>query len=282
MKNLGYYNGIVCPLEELMIPVGDRAVYFGDGVYEAVGIRNKIPFGLGDHIDRFYNSMAQMRIDFSMSKEELQELLLSLIEKLSDFSAEHGMYWQATRGGGFRRHAFPEDAKSNLLVTIVPSPFQKFGEKICMITAEDKRALMCNVKTLNLVPNILAKQMAVEAGCYDAILHRGEIVTEGTHHNVSILKDGVYRTHPANNLILHGITRKHHLELCRKNGIPVLEKEFTLAELFDADEVIVTNCVTLCAVAVKINQKDVGGRDPELLERIISLYREKFEKETSK
>jgi D-alanine transaminase len=150
-----------------------------------------------------------------------------------------------------------------------------------LITLEDTRFFHCNIKTLNLIPNVIANQRSAEAGCDEAVFHRGERVTECGHSNVHILKNGVFHTAPADNLILPGITRAHVIGVCRRLGIPVDETPFTLSGLFNADEVIVTSAGTLCTPASHIDGKPVGGKAADLLNRIRLQAVEDFEKETN-
>ena len=136
------------------------------------------------------------------------------------------------------------------------------------ITMEDTRYLHCDIKTINLLPAVIYTQRAEEAGCDETILHRGERVTECAHSNVHILKDGVFKTAPCDNLILPGITRAHRIAQCREMGIPVVEEPFTLEEMMNADEVFFTSASALCCRIEEIDGKKVGGRDAELIARI--------------
>ncbi len=279
MKRVGYYNGEIAPVEELKIPMLDRAYYFGDGVYDATSVANGRAFALTEHLDRFYNSCRLLEIAFSMSREELTEELMRVVEK---FDGNNGLlYWQASRGTAYREHKFPEgEVKPNLMIMLNPINPAPMEKKVKLITMEDTRYFHCNIKTLNLIPNVMAAQRAESQGCDETVFHRGERVTECAHSNVSIIKDGVLRTAPCDNLILPGITRKHMIELARGLDIPVAEEPFTLKELFDADEVIVSRSGALCHAAESIDGKTVGGRAPEILERLYAAYYEKFRKGT--
>lgn len=279
MERVGYYNGEIAPVEELKVPVLDRAYYFGDGVYDATSVANGQPFALEEHLDRFYNSCRLLEIPFSMSREELTEELMKVVK---EFDKPHGLlYWQASRGTAYRGHKFPEgDVKPNLMIMLNPINPAPMEKKIKLITMEDTRYFHCNIKTLNLIPNVMAAQKAESMGCDETVFHRGERVTECAHSNVSIIKDGVIRTAPCDNLILPGITRKHMIELAYELKIPVVEEAFTVDELFDADEVIVSRSGALCHAAESIDGKAVGGKAPEILDRLYQAYYEKFKKGT--
>lgn len=275
MKRVGYYNGEIAPVEELKIPVLDRAYYFGDGVYDATSVANGQAFALEEHIDRFYNSCRLLEIDFPMTKAELAEELMKVVK---EFDGENGLlYWQASRGTAYRGHKYPDaEVKPNLMIMLNPINPAPMEKKVNLITMEDTRYFHCNIKTLNLIPNVMAAQKAESMGCDETIFHRGERVTECAHSNVSIIKDGVLRTAPCDNLILPGITRKHMIELAHELDIPVVEEAFTVSDLFEADEVIVSRSGALCHAAETIDGKPVGGKAPEILDKLYQAYYKKF------
>jgi len=265
MDALGYYNGKWGPLDEMTVPLNDRGCYFGDGVYDATIAANGTIFALDEHIDRFFNSAKLLEIEIGFTKEELKKNLNEMHSKVD--KGVYMVYWQATRGTGRRNHVFPA-GPSNLWIMIKPNHIDDLHKKIKLITMEDTRFLHCNIKTLNLIPNVIASQRALEAGCQEAVFHRGETVTECAHSNVHIVKNGSFITHPADNLILRGIARSHLLQACVRLNIPVDERAFTLSELFNADEVLVSSSGTLGLSAETIDGKNVGGKAPELLKKI--------------
>ena len=263
MKEVGYYNGEIGALEEMKIPMLDRAVYFGDGCYDATTFANNHIFGKKDHFDRFYNSCRLLDINFTMSREELETELQKCIDANE---LDHGMlYWQASRGTGLRSHNYPADIKPNLMAFTVPCELYPMDKTMKLISMEDIRFLMCNVKTLNLIPSVQAYQKCIEEGCQETVFHRGDRVTECAHSNILIIKDGVLQTPPRDNLILPGITLKHLLELAQANGIPTKEEPFTMEELKNADEVIVSSSGGLCIQAVELDGAPIGGKDPKTL-----------------
>lgn len=282
MKNVGYYNGEYDLIENMKIPMNDRAIYFGDGVYEATFVKNHKIFALEEHLDRLYNSLRLIEIPFHMTREELTAELIK-IAALVDSDDTYMLYWQISRGTGMRNHVFPEDGTPNLLITVREMPMKDIYHKTYkLIDLEDIRFLMCNIKTLNLIPAVIANQRAKEAGCDEVILHRGDRVTECAHSNVSILKDGAFVTAPLDNLILPGITRKHLIAICREHNIPVIEKAYTLDELKQADEVIISSSSALCIRAVELNGKTVGQKDEKTLRILQDAYLKKFNEETAK
>ena len=265
MDALGYYNGKWGPLDEMTVPMNDRGCYFGDGVYDAACAANGVIFTLDEHVDRFFDSAKLLEIKLSYSKDELKKIMYEMLAKVNGDVLF--IYWQATRGTGRRNHVF-SDGPSNLWIIIRELSFPDLFKKIKLITMEDTRYLHCNIKTINLIPNIIAAQRALEAGAKEAVFHRGDIVTECSHCNVHIIKNGKFITHTADNMILRGIARNHLIKACGKLGIPVEERNFTLSELFDADEVLISSTTSFALSADGIDGKSVGGKAPELLVKI--------------
>ena len=213
-----------------------------------------------------------------MPKEEMRGLLLDLVSRVDkDVSM---LYWQVTRGVGMRGHAYKfAGEKPSLWVFVKKNAMRDpYGLYRC-ITMPDTRFLHCNIKTINLLPSVIASQRAEEAGCDEAIFHRGERVTECAHSNVHILKDGALRTAPCDNLILPGITRAHILAICKKKGIPVIEEPFTLEEMMAADEVFFSSSSALTSRVGEIDGKRVGCRDEKTFAIIRDAYQEEMKKE---
>ena len=278
MERLGYYNGKYGPLDEMTVPMNDRVCWFGDGVYDAGPCRNYHIFALDEHVDRFFRSADALKIRIPVSKEELKETLNKLVREMD--SGDLFVYYQVTRGTGPRMHAFI-DSPANLWITLTPAGIMDGTEPISLVTTEDTRFFHCNIKTLNLIPSVMAAQKAEENGCTEAVFYRpGGRVTECAHSNVHILRDGTLYTAPADNLILPGITRAHLLRACEALDIPCREEPYTLEELFAADEVIVTSSSKLCLRADRIDGKAVGGKDLTTYERLHSYLIDEYVKTT--
>ena len=267
VKNIAYYNGRISSIEEMTIPMNDRACYFADGVYDAMFTVNRVPLALGDHLARFYRSASRVGISIPMAFDDLRAMVLDFCRRID--SPDAMAYVQVSRGVGMRNHPYSgAQTGPRLWVFVKPDGLDPMRKDYACITAEDTRHLMCDVKTINLLPSVLYAQRAAEAGCDETILHRGERVTECAHSNVHILKDGALITAPCDNLILPGITRAHRIAQCREMGIPVYERPFTVAELMDADEVFFTSASALCCRVTRIDGKPVGGKDAVLIHRI--------------
>ena len=279
MKNVGYYNGKIGLMEEMSVPFLDRGLFFGDGVYDATYAANRKIFETDFHVDRFYNSLKSVKINLKFSKPQLIAELQKCIDEM-DSDGVVFVYWQATRATALRNHVFPENVPPNLLIYVIESSLTDLRIPKKAITVEDTRFFHCNIKTLNLLPSVMASQQAKEAGCSEVIFHRGERVTECAHSNVNILKDGVFITPPLDNLILPGTTRRHYLEICRRLDIPFEERIFTIDELFEADEIMITSAGTLGMTICELDGKKVGGKDPELLHKLQRAAVDDFTLET--
>ncbi len=275
MRTVGYFNGEIAETEDLKIPALSRAVYFGDGCYEAAFVVNRRIFQLENHVNRFFSSMKLLKIQPAWTREELCEILKSLVAKL-DSPTGH-LYWQADRGTARRAHVFPADAKANLLVFVNPAEMPDFFREIKLISLPDIRFEICNIKTLNLIPSILASEEARKKGVDETVLHRSGVVTECAHSNISILKNGVLYTHPADNFILPGTVRHDMLNICSKKGIPVIERAFTLDELRGCDEALVTASFSMIRRAVMLDGEKIGGRDYDTCRLIQAEYKAMIE-----
>lgn len=278
MENLGYYNGKFGPIEDMVVPMNDRVCFFGDGVYDAGPARNFKIFAMDEHLDRFYNSARLADIQIPMPREELADLLNELVKKVD--SPEHFVYYQCTRGTAPRKHDYAE-GPGNLWVTITPQVMSDGTKRIKLRSEPDTRFYHCNIKTLNLIPSVMAAHKTEVAECDESVLHRGDRVTECAHSNVHIIKNGVFRTAPTDCLILPGIARANLIRMCGKLGIPVDETPFTLDDLMNADEVIVSSSGSFCLAAYEIDGKPVGGKAPELLKALQDNLVEDYLEETA-
>lgn len=277
MTDIAYYNGKIGRISEISAPITDRAFYFGDGVYDATAVANGVAFALEEHMDRFFNSCRLLEINFHMSRNELENVLKDLVGRY-DKDKTGMLYWQASRGSAPRCHSFPKGIKPNLMAYVSPLEMTPFDKEFNVISLEDKRFYFCNIKTLNLIPSVIAAQRAAEAGADEVIFHRSSRVTEGAHSNILIIKDGELITPPADELILPGITRKHLLELAPSAGLGVRVYPFSLTELFNADEVIISSSSTLCARVKTADGIPVGGKDEAHLKALQKAYEQKFKK----
>ena len=259
MAEIAYVNGRFVPLDQAFVHVEDRGYQFGDGVYEVVYAFNGIPFGLEEHVDRFFNSMNLIRIKAPCTKEEVMALVREAVQRSGYGHAQ--IYFHITRGVSKRSHPFPDPSTPpGFVITVreaAPLPAEKKEGGVAAYLTEDLRWSRCNIKSLNLLPNVLAKQEDLDRGAFEAILCKEGYITEGAVSNVFIVSQGQVRTAPADNKILPGITRQHVIELCRRLGLELVEKPFTPEELYAAEEVFLTGSGIEVLPVVKINDTPV-------------------------
>lgn len=278
MKNLGYYNGAYGRIEDIYIPMTDRACYFGDGVYDATYSRNHVPFALKEHVDRLYLSAALIDIDIPYSKEELCSIIKRMTAKVD--SGDNFVYFQVSRGQQIRDHLIDKNVKPSFWIIIKEAAIKDMKKSVSAITLEDNRYNYCNIKTINLLPNIIYANKADSKGCYEAILHRNGRLTECAHSNVGLIKDGKFVTPKTDCTILSGIARAHIIKQCKKIGVEVEERDVLLEELFTADEVIVCSAGSLCLRVSNIDGNMVGGKNSELITVLQDMLLEEFWEET--
>lgn len=273
---MGYslWNDRIVADEEVVVDKEDRGYQFGDGVYEVVKVYNGQLFTMEEHVDRFYASAEKIKITIPYTKDKLYTLLHQLVEA-NNINTGH-IYFQITRGACPRNHIFPGDNVQPVLTGNAkenPRPAANFENGVKATFVEDIRWLRCDIKSLNLLGAVLAKQEAYEKGCYEAILHRGETVTEGSSSNIYGVKDGILYTHPADNLILNGITRQVILKCAEEIGMPVKEEAFTKEQLLAMDEVIVSSTTSEVTPIIDIDGQVIGeGRPGEWTRKLQAQF----------
>jgi len=277
---MGYtlWNDKIVNDQEVIIDKEDRGYQFGDGVYEVIKVYDGEMFTAEEHINRFYLSAEKIRITIPYTKDKLHKLLHELVE--ANNLNTGNLYFQITRGTAPRIHQFPGDTVLPVLTGTTkesPRPLENFEKGVSATFVEDIRWLRCDIKTLNLLGAVLAKQEAHEKGCYEAILHRGETVTEGSSTNVFGIKDGVLYTHPANNLILHGITRTVVLKCAEEIGLPVKEQTFTKTQALEMDELFVSSTTSEITPVIEIDgQKINSGNVGEWTSKLHAQFQTKI------
>lgn len=259
MPELAYLNGTIMPIENAAVPVEDRGYNFGDAVYEYVASYNGRLFYLEPHLDRLEHSMAALAFP-PLPRKKIRTAIETLFAEAAIDRA--GIYIQISRGVAPRDHAFPADAELQFLMIlrrVHEKPAVLRDKGAAAITVTDIRWGRCDIKTVQLLPNVLAKQQALEAGAYDAIFvaETGE-VREGTSSNLFIIKDQSLITHPLTQRILPGITRMIILDICRAAGLSVEEAYFDKVALYAADEVFMSGTITEVLPITRIDGKPIG------------------------
>jgi D-amino-acid transaminase len=272
MKELTYFNGEMVESGAKVVSLDDRGYCFGDGVYEVVRVYNGRAFAFSYHQDRLYRSMREMDIPVRMPPDELQELHEIMIEQ-SEITDGY-IYLQITRGVSPRHHAFERsklEPQMYMFIKPITTDLGALQQGVKAITLPDERWARVDIKTLNLIPNILAQTKAEKKGAYTAILVRDGIVTEGATSNVFVMKDGVCYTHPANHHILKGITRQLVVtRVAPTAGITIIEREFDEAFLKDADEIFFTDTIGGIIPITTLNREPVGDAQPGKATKVLA------------
>lgn len=266
-------NDEICNRVDVSVDIEDRGYQFGDGVYEVVRVYEGKIYELDGHVKRFFRSAKEIDLTLSNTEDELKENIKSLV--LENKLLNGGIYFQVTRGVAPRRHNYDRSVSSHLIA--YPVYFVRQSEKqnigVSAITVDDLRWLRCDIKSLNLLYNIMMKQKAHDNNAFEGIFIRDGIVTEGTSTNVFIVKDGVYKTHPVNNMILNGITRERIIKLLKDDNQTIKEVKFTKEELLDADEVFVSSTTSEVMSICEIDGKKIGGgKVGEKTKNILNLF----------
>ncbi|MCW9088734.1 MAG: D-amino acid aminotransferase [Gammaproteobacteria bacterium] len=270
-----YLNGEFLPAGEAKISVLDRGFIFGDGVYEVIPVYGGHLFRLPHHLQRLDHSLEGIRMANPLAHKHWQAVLEQLVELNGD--GDQSLYLQVTRGVAKRDHGFPPDTEPTVFamsnpITAVP---ESLREGIAAATVEDFRWKLCHIKAIALLPNILLRQQAVEAGAEEAIMLRDGFVTEGAASNVFIVNNGVVLTPPKSNLLLPGITRDLVVELCQQNGLPCVEGAISEMQLKEADEIWLTSSSREIIPVTRLDGLPVGdGRPGRGWQQLIALYQQ--------
>lgn len=275
MLDIAYYNGACGRSADIRIPLSDRSLFFGDAVYDAaIGEAGRI-FLCEEHLARLYENASRIHLTPPMPPQELRALLDRLAAETE--GTPFFLYIQLSRDAPQRVHAYPHDAGTNLLITLTELVPPTGRERLSLITAPDLRYYYCDIKTVNLLPAVLAAHRAEQAHAKETVWVRDGQVTECSHSNISILHGGTLYTHPTDRLILPGITRRHLIQAAQTLGMVVRERPFTVREMETADEILITSSSRLVATASHLNGTPVGGGDPvgaaRLSRLLLSEYR---------
>jgi D-alanine transaminase len=277
MPEIAYLNGEFLPIEMATVPIEDRGYQFGDAVYEGIASYNGKLFYLEAHLDRLERSMKALSFPV-VSRDIIKEAILELFERAG--IARAFIYLQISRGVAPRNHSFPDSAELQFVMTIrpvneVPERIKKEGAEA--ITIKDIRWGRCDVKTVQLLPNIMAKQKAIESGVQDTIFvaEKG-VVREATSSNVFIAVQEKLITHPLTANILPGITRAVIIDICKSLNWPVVERFYNITELYGADEVFLTGTTTEVLPVIKVDDHTIGaGKVGPISVRLFEALRER-------
>jgi D-alanine transaminase len=278
-----YLNGEYMPIEEAKISVLDRGFIFGDGVYEVIPVYSRKAFRLEGHLRRLQHSLDSIQLGNPHSNGEWTKLINELIAR--NAPEDQYLYLHLTRGVAKRDHAFPKPpVKSTVFMMSSPlltPPASLLQSGVACITAPDNRWLRCDIKAIALLPNVLLRQMAIEAGAMETILIRAEsnnedaFMTEGAASNIFVVKNGKLLAPPKDNLMLPGITYDVILEIAAANNIPHEVRRIAAAEVFAADELLLTSSTKEVLPITQLDGKSVGnGKPGAMFTQLHKLYQD--------
>jgi D-alanine transaminase len=269
-----YLNGEFLPLTEAKVSVLDRGFLFGDGIYEVIPVYGGRLFHLSHHLQRLDQSLEAIHLANPLSHTQWQEVLEELVAR--NGGGEQSIYLQLTRGvAEEREHAFPVEACPTLFAMSKPVSVadEAPGKGVSAITIEDIRWKFCHIKAITLLPNILLREQALQAGADEAIMLREGEVSEGSASNIFVVKDGVVATPPRSKLLLPGITRDLVMELCRHLAIQCEEQRISEEALREADEIWLTSSTRGIMPITELDQQPLAnGRPGPIWERVVRHY----------
>lgn len=282
MPNIAYLNGQFLPLDEAKISIEDRGFQFGDGVYEVIRAYGGTLFRLDDHLSRLERSAQAISIPVPLSNTAWESLIREGVKRSG--YGECKVYIQLTRGVAPREHRFPGSASPTVVMTFreiheLDGSVHQHG--VPVVTLPDLRWARCSIKSVNLLANILAKQEANEAGAFEAVLVKNGFVTEGASSNVCLVREGTIVTPALSDSLLAGVTRAVVLELARKNGLTVDERDVREEELSQADELFLIGTTIEVVPVSRVNGSRVGDGTPgNVTQTIRDALRRCIESET--
>ncbi len=255
-----FWNGQYDSIDRICIHPNDRGFLFGDGVYEVVRIYGGRCFEMAAHERRLLESAASIGIELE-GFEGMEPVMKKLLSRQSLPDGNGVLYYQVTRGTAPRKHFFPEPTvqpNHYAYVQVLPVPDLELRPGAKAVSLPDRRWLECHIKSISLLGSVLAAEKAKQNQASEAVLHRDGIVTEGSHTNVFAVMDNILWTHPANHLVLNGITRRVVLELARRAGMEFKEVPIELAQLKNASEIFLTGTTVEIWPVVELDGLTVG------------------------
>ena len=278
LNRIVYVNGEYLPEEEAKISVFDRGFVFGDGVYEVVPVIAGHVVDKQYFLERLDRSLGELSISWPCTKQDYLEVMQQLVRR--NELREGTVYSQVTRGVADRVFSFPADTPTTLVaftsaMELLDNPAAETG--IPVVTTEDLRWKRRDIKSVNLLAQVLAKQDAVSRGAQEGWMVEDGFVTEGVTSTAYIVKDGTVITRPLSNLVLPGIRRRTLIEIAEKADIEIDQRAFAVAEALQADEAFISSATTITLAVVSIDGHDIGDGQPgPITMRLRELYKNRI------
>ena len=274
-KNISFINSKYVEFKNAKIHVEDRGLQFGDSVYEVICVLNKKLIDLKFHFKRLRYSLKELDIKYNFVENNLNNIFKKLIDSNSIINGI--IYLQVTRGVQKREHAYTDNLKPTIIIYSQKNKSFNLPNKkikgVNVITHDDTRWARRDIKTTNLLPNILAEKKARKMNAYTAILIKNNKVTEGCHSNIWIVKNKKISTHPSNTDILKGVTRTSLKMIIKNFNLQLNEKSFTKKQLLDSDEVFLTSSTSFVTPVIKVDKKLINdGKIGHITLKLADLY----------
>jgi D-alanine transaminase len=280
---IAYVNGRYVPHHTAVVPMEDRGYQFADGIYEVVMFYHRRFLDIPLHLARLKRSLEQMQIAMPMSEEALLLVMRGMVQRNPYL---HGsIYIQITRGVAKRAHLFPHNTPPSVTMSVMPLrayPANAYTNGVKVISYPDERWGRCDVKSIALLPNVLARQAAYEAGASEVFLYTKDgMMTEGSLSTAFLVKDGTIITHPNDHAVLPSVRKQVIRDLCTQHGIPYVERAMPMAEVRTADEAFLASANSHVLPVTRLDDQPIGsGNVGAVATRLYALYQQHVTQQT--
>jgi D-alanine transaminase len=274
--NICFLNGEFLPIDEARIPVLDRGFIYGDGIYEYVPVIKRKPYRMAGHLARLDRSCKEIGLTNPYSDSQWSDIIMQLVAKHA--FDDQAIYWQVTRGVAKRDHAFPKGVTPTVFMMSNPLPHptsEQLANGVKAYTFEDVRWHRCDIKSISLLGNVLARQHAAERGGAEVVMFRDGNLSEASSSNVFVVKNGRIISPIKNNLILTGITLDGVFDLAKKGNLPLDMREVPTPQVWDADELWLSSSSKGVIAITSLDDKPVGdGKVGPVFKKMRALFDE--------
>jgi D-alanine transaminase len=272
-----FLNGQYTTIDKAQISVMDRGFIFGDGVYEVVPFYQGKPFGMQGHIDRLEASLRETRITNPFSQQEWINMFVDLAKK-GDFASDQIVYLQVSRGVALRDHVMPKDITPTVFAFVQPMKTpseQARAQGVACVSAPDFRWLKAHIKSISLLGAVFSRQISADEGAIETVMFRDDLLSEAAASNVWVIKNGKIMGPQCDHRVLRGIRYGTIQTIAKNKGIPFELCDITRAQVFDADELLLSSATKEVLPVTKLDQNPVGvGRPGPIYEQLYAGYQE--------